>query len=87
VAEADSVKRKTGKFALTRSTHIYVFETERITKSHDVHEHIGREQHATGAPKQRDLPRAMSRNINHIDASSDVQGFTVGQRLVDGDWG
>jgi len=72
VAEPDSVKRKAGKFALTRSANTYVFETERITKSHDVHEHIGREQHATAAPKQRDLARAMSRNMNDINASSDI---------------
>jgi hypothetical protein len=86
VAEADSLKRKAGKLALTRSSHIYVFETKRITKSHDVHEHIGRKQHAARAPKQRDLSRAMPRSMNDIDASSDVQGFAVGQRLVNGDW-
>jgi len=72
VAEPDSVKRKASKFALTRSTNIFVFETERITESQDVHEHIGREQHATGTPKQRDLARAMSRNMNDINASSDI---------------
>jgi len=86
MAEPDCIEGKTGELALAGATVGDILEAQRIAKSRDVHEHVRSEQHTSGPPKQRDLPRAMPGNVNDVDASGDGQGFAVGQRLVDADW-
>ena len=55
MAEPGSIERKTGKFALARTTFRQTLEADGITEAHDVHAHIAREQHSSRTPQQRDL--------------------------------
>src|SRR5215475_7820419 len=84
MAESCSVERKTGNFALARTTFLQTLEADGITEAHEVRAHIAREQHSSRMPQQRDLSRAMPRSMNDFDPASDEQYFPSGQRLVDG---
>src|SRR6202008_149367 len=84
MAEPGSIKWKTGKFALTRTTIIQILKADGIAKAHDVHACIAREQHSSRTPQQRDLSCAMARRMNNLEASGDGQYFPRGQGLVDG---
>jgi hypothetical protein len=73
VAKPGSIESKTGKFALASTAFIQILEAAGISKAHEVHAHIAREQHASRTPQQRDLSRTVSRNMDEFDAAGDGQ--------------
>ena len=50
MAESGDVERKTGNFALARTTFLQTLEADGITEAHEVRAHIAREQHSSRAP-------------------------------------
>ena len=57
---------------------LQTLETDGITKAHDVHANVAREQHSSRTPQQRDLSGAMTRSMNNFNAPSDGQYFPWG---------
>jgi hypothetical protein len=51
MAEPGSIEGKTGNFPLARTTFLQTLEANGITKAHDVHAHITREQHSSRTPQ------------------------------------
>jgi hypothetical protein len=85
MAEACSLEREIGKFALACATVVQILEADGITKAHDVHDHVAHKQHSPRMPKKRDLSSAMSGSVNNFDAAGDGQHVTGGKGLIDGD--
>ena len=51
VAEPGSVECKIGKFALARTTVVQILEADGVTKAHEIHVHVAREQHSSRTPQ------------------------------------
>jgi len=78
MTEPNRIKYKTGNLSLACTAVLQTLEADGITKAHDVHAHVAREQHSSRTPQQCDLSGAMTRSVNHFDATSDGQYFPRG---------
>ncbi len=78
MTEPGRIECKTGNLSLAYTAFLQALEADGITKAHDVHAHVAREQHSSRTPQQRDLSGAMARSMDNFDAASNGQYFPWG---------
>ena len=78
MTEPGRIECKTGNLSLACTAFLQTLEADGITKAHDVHAHVAREQYSSRTPQQCDLSSAMTRSVNYFDATSNGQYFPRG---------
>jgi len=75
MSERRRVEAERGDLALAASSLFHILKAHWIAEPEDVHADIARDQESLTLPEKRDLTRAVTGRVNHMQPAGDRQRF------------